>query len=402
MTLRRFLSGSVCAGLMVGLPALPAADTPAESPAAGASAAPAVEVNHDRPADRAFRVRLNADGMLSGTVHVVGADGAVAPASNLTLSFMSGGQVPAAWDGGEISTRVAAVADAGAEGRYTLSGLTPGLYSVTGRGPEGYVAFALQVLPAGGAETGEFDVLAAPPKDVATVAALATRYVPENGKRAELSAAAAQAAAPEAAAPARPANYTESDDLAGTAAALKRPTLKVGPNGTLEGHLVALYDGTGLARPFSEAKVFLLRDGEVAARLLPNAEGEYQMTGLTNGVYTVAALSRTGVSTVAFEAEVVGDEVAAADASPFRRVALQQPRGGFVSTVVPPIQGGFARPVAGIARVASGGTAGGGGGGGLGAALLIGGIAAAIAIAVSDDDDDDEVAPAASPAAPQN
>ena len=384
MTLRRFLSGSVCAGLMVGLPALPAADPVSTPTAPAADASPAITVDHSRSADRSFRVRLSEDGTLTGTVRVADAAGAVRPAKALTLVFLADSQVPAAFDGGQIAAKVAAKATPKADGRYVVSGLTPGLYSVVGRGEEGFMTFGLHVLPAGEG-SGEFDVMAAPPKDVAIIAALAGRFVTAPAA-AELSAAAARTA------PAVDKTFEESEALAGSAAPIKRSVVRVAADGTLSGQLVTLYDGTGAARPFSDSEVFLLRDGQVVQKATPDAAGSYELTDLTDGVYTLASLGRTGVSAVAIEVAVADAVVENAVDSPFRRVALRKvvrrQAGGFPVAVVPPFASDDRDPIGAVFGTGGGAAGGGGGGGLLGIGLVAGGITALV-LALADDDDDE-------------
>ena len=296
-------------------------------------------------------MRLAEDGTLTGTVRVADAAGAVRPAKALTLVFLADSQVPAAFDGGAIAAKVAAKATPKSDGRYVVSGLTPGLYSVVGRGEEGFMTFGLHVLPAGEGSS-EFDVMAAPPKDVAVIAALAGRFV-AGPAAAELSAAAARTA------PAVDKTFEESEALAGSAAPIKRSVVRVAADGTLTGQLVTLYDGTGAARPFSDSQVFLLRDGEVVQKATPDAAGSYELTDLTDGVYTLASLGRTGVSTVAIEVAVADAVVDNAAASPFRRVALRKvvrrQAAGFPVAVVPPFASDNRDPIGAVFGGAGGG-----------------------------------------------
>ena len=428
MPVRRLLSGSAAAALLAGLPALPAAEPPVLlSPAApavpGVSDAPvAVDsgVVADAPVDRAFRVRLNAAGSLPVTVRT-SVGGELAPAAGLTLSFLSGGHVPAAWQGPAGAGEVAVTAAVGADGSAEVAGLAPGIYSVVGRSETAYVAFGLHVLPAADGGDSRLSVIASPAADVAVVAGLAGRYMRADGVpagAAPLGGAAAPAAAP-APAVSRVVNYEESDDLAGTKVPLKRTVLEIDEDGTARGRLVSLYDGTGMARPVDSGRVFLIRDGAVATQVVPDAAGEFTVTGLSDGLYTLAALNPIGVSVVGLEVRsAAATDVAGADASPFRKVSMRRVRqqgNNFETAIVPPLDGGFTLfdvPVGrggplggggfGGGGFGGGGLAGGAGGGGLPGgllpALLIGGGIAAAVAAGSDDDDGDDAA--VSPAAP--
>ena len=446
MIARRLLSGSAAAALLAGLPALPAAEPPAlapppvsDLPLAGIAdetfpglersepaAAPA-EVS-ERLVDRAFRVRLNENATLPVKVRVAGDGGELVPATGLTLSFLSGGHVPAAYAGPAATGEVAVSVAAGADGTVDVTGLTPGIYSVVGRNGSAYVAFGLHVLPgAAGAAPSRLDVIASPAADVAVVAGLAGRYMRAAG---DAPAGAAPLGAAGEVAPAAPAaatrmvKYDETEDLAGVRTPTKRPVLKIGADGVARGRLVSLYDGTGTARPVDSGRVFLIRDGAVASQVEPNAEGEFTVNGLTDGLYTLAALNPIGVSVVGLEVETAGaaDVADDADASPFRKVAMRrvvrrQNNDNFETAIVPPLDGGFTLfdvPVGpaggfapgggfgggGLGGAAAGGAAGGGLPGGLLPALLIGGGIAAAVIASSDDDDGDD--DAVSPARPGN
>ena len=442
MSARRLLSGSATAALLAAMPALPAAEPPAlvdlppanaaegfvVEPPAAADSIPDVDAADtvDRPLDRAFRVRLSEAGSLPVTVRMVDpATGDVVPATGMTLSFLSGGQVPAAWEGPAGVGTVAVTAAAGADGKATVAGLTPGIYSVVGRGTQGYLAFGLDVLPAGPADgqTSRLDVIASPAADVATISGLAARYMRAAGDApVGAPAATAERVAPAARVPGpRTVNFEETEDLEGLKAPTKRPVLKIGADGSARGRLVALYDGTGLARPVDLGRVFMIRGGSVAAQVTPNERGEFTVTGLTDGVYTLAALSPIGVAAVGIEVETA-EEVDVADSGAFRNVAMRrvvkQNNDDFETAIVPPLDGGFTLfdvpvgPVRGFAPggsglggfggaagAAGGGAAGGGLPGGLLLPLLIGGGVAA-AIAASDDDDGD--VEAASPSAPSN
>ena len=238
--------------------------------------------------------------------------------------------------------------------------------------------------------------MAAPPKDVAMIAALAGRFVTAPAA-AELSAAAARTA------PAVDKTFEESEALAGSAAPIKRSVVRVAADGTLAGQLVTLYDGTGAARPFSDSEVFLLRDGEVVQKATPDAAGTYELTDLTDGVYTLASLGRTGVSAVAIEVAVADAVVENAASTPFRRVALRKvvrrQGGGFPVAVVPPFAADNRDPIGAVFGGGGAGAGGAGGGGILGPALLVGGIVGLV-LALSDDDDDEADVDGTSPARP--
>ena len=434
MNVRRYTSGLATAALLAALPALPAAEPPGVvSPTLPVTPQPVealgidgVEGNTadsaaiDLPLNRAFRVRLSGTSALPGVLRVVdAATGELRPAREMTLSFLSGGHKPAAWDGPSGTGSVVQTVAAGADGSFSVAGLKPGLYSVVGRGPEGYLAFGLHVLPAESAgDASSLDVIASPPADVAVIAGLAGRYMAAPGNGPPLGAAAATA--PAAATPLRTvsaerlASYEEADDLQGTRAPTKRHVIEIGADGVAGGRVVALYDGTGLARPFGTARVFMLRNGAVAAQDVTGADGSYSLSGLTEGIYTLAVMSPIGVTVTAVEVETARDaDVAGVSTGPFRRVAARRVvRQGCdnctETAIIPPLDGGFTlfdvpvgRPLGGGGPFGGGGFGGGLGGGAAGgglpggllpALLLGGGVAAAIALSSDDDDGDVEAA----------
>src|SRR5690606_18954330 len=81
---------------------------------------------------RPYQVRLNAAGELEGRVNVVNpATGELGTAQEMTIAFLQQG-------------RVVAQRSPGIEGRFQVP-LPPGVYSVVGSGPDGYIAYAMHV-----------------------------------------------------------------------------------------------------------------------------------------------------------------------------------------------------------------------------------------------------------------
>ena len=84
---------------------------------------------------RSHRIRLSADGFLPGRINLVDAEtGAIRVLKDIKVMFIQNGQV--------VSTAVP-----GEGGMFQADGLQPGVYSLAAIGPEGYVAYGLEVLP---------------------------------------------------------------------------------------------------------------------------------------------------------------------------------------------------------------------------------------------------------------
>ncbi|MGQ9574323.1 MAG: carboxypeptidase regulatory-like domain-containing protein [Thermoguttaceae bacterium] len=103
---------------------------PAEPPAK----APLVpEIPAPKQAKRPAVVRLHVDGNLAGRVSSLDASGNRVPA-RAQISFFRNGEV-------------VAVAHSDEQGRFQVTGLEPGVYSVVASGAEGFAAVSVQVLP---------------------------------------------------------------------------------------------------------------------------------------------------------------------------------------------------------------------------------------------------------------
>ncbi len=210
----------------------------------------------------------------------------------------------------------------------------------------------------------------------------------------------------------RSADFKEAED-----AFYDKHEMSLGPDGTIPGNL-RVFDESGALVP-ARVKLFFLRDGQVVTQTMPNEQGDFQITNLQPGTYSIVAAGQSGFAAMgvrvlpppdrpeAPKANTIGKTrtvsqplgmqfrmnlplIQPVDVRTAFQLASQQNAGGLGSFPgfpgAPPGGGGF-----GAAAGAGGGGAGAGGGlggiGGLGGLFAAGGIAAGVAAATSSNND---------------
>ncbi|MCA9074587.1 MAG: hypothetical protein KDA93_06105 [Planctomycetaceae bacterium] len=298
---------------------------------------------------RSYRVRLSADGTLPGRINVVDPDtGEPAQAQDMTIAFVQHGHVVA-----EVHP--------GIDGSFQAEGVGPGIYSLVGHGPEGYIAYGLEVLPAeltvdrrNAIEMSlvafqeiqqeiQIDSLAIPPVDGPAVLQLAREHLPPeviNGGSAAVSRldqtfdVGPQIQHVSQVAEEKP--FTDDVPLedvipAGPnspSASLQQNKIRLSHDGTLTGRMRSLNSHSGQLARFRRLNIFLVRDNRIVAQAPVNPLGVFTIPNLGVGRYSFAAAGTEGFA--AFSIHTVTEEFA--DANTVNQlivpVSFQQPADG--------------------------------------------------------------------------
>jgi hypothetical protein len=312
---------------------------------------------------RNYRVRLQPGGVLPGRMNVIEPlTGLPTFARQMNIAFVQNGQV------------VHEVA-AGSEGRFEVTGMAPGIYSVVGSGPDGYVAYGIEVLPAelqagrfakgdvqpvAFQEVGavlEIDSLAVPPSDFPVVVEIAGSHLP-----ASVIGDSPDPADPELQPGEALGEADYQDDVNGDHAVdLHRHDVRLQADGSLSGRLTRLDPLTGRPTRIRRLNVFLVQDNEIIAQAPVDPLGMFRLAGLAPGLYSFVAAGSEGLA--AFSVRLVGNEVVREGLADelIVPVAFNQGGANFFSTLVPPRDCGIAWN-----RLNSAGGGGGGGGDGQG------------------------------------
>lgn len=347
----------------------------------------------DIRSDRQQQIVLDAEGSFTGRLIALG--GGDAPAPGYTVKVLSKGEVKG-------------VAKTDEEGRFAVSGVTPGVGGILAYSTDGIMLFGVRFSPPEGdlvAEEAELDMDAAVVMnaDVAITRQLILQALEEAGSS-ELRFTDEAAA--------------EDDSFPfGTgekATSLAAQPVKLEADGSLKGTINVLDERTGRNREVLDLTVNFVRDGQLVHAAEVNNNGDFSATGLIPGLYSVVGTGRDGVFALGLEVLGSTQEVAKpGDAVPVflpassgfsaSPISLQNlnpndiseltdntvnPDNGTPVAGAPPAPapaGGMAGPGGGVGGGAGGG-AGVGGGGGLGA-LIGAGIAGAIGFAIGKNDD---------------
>ena len=348
----------------------------------------------DIRSDRQQQIVLDAEGSFTGRLIALG--GGDAPAPGYTVKVLSKGEVKG-------------VAKTDEEGRFAVSGVTPGVGGILAYSADGIMMFGVRFSAPEGdlvAEEAELDMDAAVVMnaDVAVARQLILQALEEAGSG--------------------EFRFTEDasteDDAFPYGSGQKSTSLTAHPvkleaDGSLKGEVNVLDERTGRHREVLDMTVNFVRDGQLVHAAEVNNNGDFSATGLIPGLYSVVGTGRDGVFAVGLEVLGSTQEVAnPGDAVPVvfdespgfcvAPISLQNlnpddiseltdntinPDGSPVAGVAPPAPapaGGMGAGGGGVGGGAGGGGGGIGGGGGLGA-LIAAGIAGAVGFAVGQNDD---------------
>jgi len=367
---------------------------------------------------RSYQVRLNPAGQLEGRVNIVNPQtGMVGTAREMTIAFLQDGNVVA-------ETRP------GLEGRFEIA-LPPGVYSVVGAGPDGYVAYGVQVLPAElTVDSGEpgtqpvaayqevveelaIDSVAIPVTDLPAVASLARSNIPPGLLEPVASGPGAVPGEPIG-----PQYDAENPDRRKDVA-LEGHQVQIRPDGQLIGRVHRI-NQNGEPTRIRRLNVFLVQNNQVIAQAPVDELGTFSFFDVDEGVYSFVAAGMEGLAAFTMQAvsgpdlaDNVADEIhlvaagknnmagqgaaamVGADSLGFALNAMGNGDNGLGPGGEPlgPEGGGAGggENVGSGSGMAGGGGGAGGGGQGALAALLGAGIGAAIGYAAADDDDNNRV-----------
>jgi hypothetical protein len=238
-------------------------------------------------------------GKFSGRVIVPAGNGAMRSVVGASVTMVS-------IDGGGFSGQ--AVTDG--MGEFTISGVTPGVYSLRARASNAFAHTAMHVIDSGAQLDGRYPgvaEIAATNMNYDAVDRAISRYRPPRNSRVVSMANA------------------DLDALA--SAVVSDETFRVsqfdgGINGVLYG---AGADGENLI-PAAMSNVFIMRNGVEIGRAITSEMGDFRIDNVSPGSYSILAMGREGTLSMGFELVAPGGDVA------------QQSRDGsrFVTTVRAP------------------------------------------------------------------
>ncbi|MCO8121954.1 carboxypeptidase-like regulatory domain-containing protein [Stieleria sp. TO1_6] len=287
-------------------------------------------------------------------------------------------------------------------GRFTISHVTPGVYTLMIQGDNAFACCAMHVLQPNVPISDQFEV-AAGAVDYSVVRNAVVRYLPAGQPTAIVFDPSVNPLTSGRVEPGVSARVTQFE-------------------GGIKGRLTraGFSDDMGA----KDANVLIYHDGVEVARTVTDQEGNFVVGNLAPGSYSVLGSGKDGFGLMGLELVGALAETTAAKAGIQDTTLVAQAEAAsetFVMQVAPlpsaatviddrvisEDQIGTAVPFEGTpgtstgGGMSGGGGAGGGGGiGGGGRLLLLGGVGAGIAIALSDDDDSIEPPPVVSPVAP--
>lgn len=309
---------------------------------------------------RSYQVRLAGDGTLPGRVSIIDPlTGQVATAREMTIAFLQNGSVVS-----EIHP--------GIEGRFQVSGLLPGVYSVVGYGPDGYIAYSLHVLPAeltvdhrsaDGTQQVAFqeieeefaiDSVAVPTTDLPTVTSLAQSNIPPELLQPNPSGPGATPGASIA------DQYDQEHPDQRRDVALSGHQVRIQPDGTLTGRVHRI-NQNGEPTRIRRLNVFLVQNNAVVAQAPVDELGTFRFYEVPEGIYSFVAAGMEGMAAFTMQA-VSGPDLAGVADELILPVSMQGGEGGGGGGVV----GGEDLPYAYGAAGGSGDNDDGGGSGAFG------------------------------------
>ncbi len=247
---------------------------------------------------RSHIVRLDADGILTGRLTVIGpAGGRLLPIERVRVRFIRSGEV--------MATTLPL-----ADGSFSVSGLKPGVYAVVAAGEQGFLACSVNLRPpvedlAGLPETLRHAVMqqatdsldieaaAVPPASFKPLKHLMRTYLPQGDAELYPDGVAI------------PDGMSQEPPLdAAPATSLKYHQVQLTPDGRLLGRIRRLEPESGRALRIRQLNVYLLKQDRIVAQEPVQPEGLFAFRDVTAGVYSVVAAGRDGF--VAFSVEVLG------------------------------------------------------------------------------------------------
>ncbi|MBL8848169.1 MAG: hypothetical protein JNG89_00710 [Planctomycetaceae bacterium] len=264
---------------------------------------------------RSHRIRLSADGFLPGKINLVDNEtGAIRVLRDLKVLFIQDGVVKATVTPGE--------------GGVFQASIAPGMYSLAAIGPEGYVAYGLEVLPAAAPAPGlpavpaggdtasnlgivetqpvffqevgsvlEIDSLAIPRRDFDAVVQLARSYIPAEILNAESPGdVAGLASEGESLDEAPPTDDTPANTV------MRHHEVMIGADGTLSGRTRRVHPQTGRPTRLRRLNVFLVQNNEVVSQSPVSENGTFTFSSVAPGTYSFVAAGLEGFTAFSLRA----------------------------------------------------------------------------------------------------
>lgn len=288
-------------------------------------------------------------------------------------------------------------------GRFTLNNVKPGVYTLMIQGDNAFACCAMHVVSSGVPISDQFEISAGA-VEYSVVRSALVRYLPPSQSTEVV--------------------FDPSSNPMVTDRAATGELVRVGQfEGGLRGRLTRAGFTEDLGA--KDTNVLILQDGVEVARTITDADGNFSITKLAPGSYSVLGSGKDGFGLLGLELinpqllqtanqDAAADLTLVAQTESISDTFVMQIAPGPINVIddrlidereigAIPLDGNAPMAFSGGGPVGGGGGGAGGGaagGGGVGRLALIGGVAAAIAIGASDDDDTITPPPVISPAVP--
>lgn len=331
------------------------------------------ELNLPDAGDEKFQAHLTSDGLLAGRFRILDSTtGQASSPPDLTVLLIQRGR---------ILQKIERTVD----GVFQAEGIIPGVYSVIAASRQGYSSFGVEVVPAedagktDGADSAalSIDAYLVSERDFPAVFEVFRRFAAASSIDSRRSGGGSSAGMIPTA---TSADNTEVELIE---TSLRQPTLLLDDTGNGYGEIVSIDPVSGAPRPVPGARVALIQNGVVVQQPVTSQDGYFEVSGLSEGIYSLAVATPLGSTAVAISAETSIAFAATDDSGDGTFPVAFQSGGGLVVPLAgsdansfQPGQGGTAGP--GSAGASGAGATGGAGaaGAGAGGAGATGGAAA--------------------------
>ena len=206
------------------------------------------------------------------------------------------------------------------DGQFKSRGLDTGVYDLIASGPDGYTAFAFQLLPAVienmiPEEEGplmqvpnelKIDTLVVPPRDAVALGEITNIYVPKAMGPTDLAEPPRDQLPDGVLTLENNPGMDEEEGAVAPGTTMRWHRVKLQSDGRVVGRMRRLHPRSGRSLHVTQARVFLLQNNRVVANRSVDALGVFWFTNVAPGVYSVVAIEASGFSAFGFEA--VGED----------------------------------------------------------------------------------------------
>lgn len=245
-------------------------------------------------------VRVNQQGELWGRISTLKESGVPVPIGDVTIHFVRNNL---------ILKRVRPANN----GEFIVRGLKPGVHAVIAAGPDGFVAFSINVArDRSDSPDGmlALDMQAVPPRDFAVIRELLTNHTDAGPKRFETR---------------NDLGNVKQKGSVSEEVTIGREQVYLDANGNLKGRMQRLHPETGSPLPVVRTNIFLIQDSRVVRSTPLNESGKFQFEGIRPGVYSLATAGSDGFAAFPVQVLIPKGQAMSAVTREFVLTNLSQP-----------------------------------------------------------------------------